>query len=84
MLGRFHGVPSVFVGCRVNLGMDLGVAVFCSFLTHSSDSESNVFCRTGEATSEVRGPGFRGPKVTPCKDGKVDGFDQLFFGKGPF
>ena len=40
-------------------------------------------CRAGELTSEVGGPGFRGPKVTPSKNGKVIGFDQLFFDKGP-
>ena len=34
-------------------------------------------------TSEVGGIGFRGPKVAPIKNGKVIGFDQLFFRKWP-
>ena len=47
------------------------------------DSKKRVLGRAGEMTSELRGPGFRGPNVTPSKYGKVIGFDQLFFEKVP-
>ena len=47
------------------------------------DSKKKVLGRAGEMTSEVRGPGFRGPNVTHSKNGKVIGFDQTVFRKGP-
>ena len=39
--------------------------------------------RAGEMTSEVRGPDLSGPQGAPSKNGKVIGFDTLFFEKGP-